>query len=91
MQCFIKVAHLLNSGLTPAARKIKDDCRAIGHVASEKFAAKLQTVVRSLPLLGTASHMVVSAVDSAKYQFLRKLFDLSCVGLQLISFVVNSD
>ena len=35
--------------LTLAARKVKDDCRAIGHVASEKFAVKVQTVVRSLP------------------------------------------
>ena len=86
----ISIAHLLDSYLTPAVRKTKDDCRAIGHVACEKFAAKLQTVVRSLPLRHRLAHGSFSC-GQFQVSISMEIIYLSCLGLLLISVVVNSD
>ena len=76
--------------LTLAARKVKDDCRAIGHVASEKFAVKVQTVVRSLPHRRRLAHGSFSC-GQFQVSVSKTIFDLGCLGLLLISVVVNSD
>ena len=90
VQCFINIADLLNSGLTPGARNIKVDYRAIGHVACEKFAAKVQTGVRSLPLRHRLAHGSFSC-GQFQVSVSKTIFDLGCLGLLLISVVVNSD